>query len=217
VETVRETFDFGLNVLELRPRTPDYDLAATVVELTRLRENRPVYLSWHLPSVAWNDDDALLDGQEAVARQIDHGRTCGVDAFTFHVPQVGADRMFDGDEPSAVWDRFLLSCGVLFREAVADGVCLSIENVHNAPGTSLDREDCKFATHIDEYEAWIDSVISDMGSESSRIGAHFDVGHARNNGELGNFNRSATGMPGSGNASRGTTSTRCAHTKRQGS
>jgi sugar phosphate isomerase/epimerase len=187
VETVRETFDFGLNVLELRPRTPDYDLAAAVAELDRLRGNRPVYLSWHLPSVTWNDDDGLVSGQEAVARQIDHGRSCGVDAFTFHVPQVGAHKMFDGDEPSAVWDRFLTSCDGLFRETVADGVRLSIENVHNAPGTSLDPKERKFGTEIGEYESWLDSAADRIGEPAGRIGAHFDVGHARNNGALGNF------------------------------
>ena len=56
-----------------------------------------------------------------------------------------------------------------------------------ATPTPLDRSKRKFATEIGEYLAWIDSVRSTFGSNASRIGAHLDVGHARNNGELGNF------------------------------
>ena len=186
VETVRETIDFGLHVMELRPRELDYDLEATLAGLKRLREDRHIYLSWHLPSLTWDEDAGAVTGQEEVARQIDHGQQCGVDAFTIHVPQGRADRLFESGGPSDVWVEFMSIFDSLFRDAVADGARLSIENVHNAPGTPADPRERKFATEIGEYLAWIDAVRAKIGSES-HIGAHFDVGHARNNGDLGNM------------------------------
>jgi len=184
VETVREAYDFGLHVLELRPREMDYDPNAIVAELKKLRSDRPIYLSWHLPSLYWDVSSSTITGQEAVALQVDHARTCGIDAFTVHVPQIGAHLM---DESNDAWQAFLSAFESLFKPALDDGVRLSIENVHNDPGTALAREQRKFATHIDEYETWICSVITTIGTNSSRIGAHFDIGHARNNGELGNL------------------------------
>jgi sugar phosphate isomerase/epimerase len=184
VETVRETFEFGLNVLELRPRELDYDIKTTRDELARLRDDRSVYLSWHLPSLSWDTGSSAITGQDEIARQVDHARSCGVNAFTVHVPQIGADLMDSGNEP---WQAFLIAFESAFKDAIDDDVRLSIENVHNNPGTPIARESRKFATRIEEYEAWIDSVDTRMGSDKSRIGAHFDVGHARNNGELGNF------------------------------
>ena len=184
VETVRKTYDFGLNVLELRPRDPDYDLAVTVTELNRLRSDRPIYLSWHLPSLKWDSSSSLVTGQEVVARHVDHARTCDADALTVHVPQIGAHLMDEGND---AWQAFLRVFESLFKQALDDGVRLSIENIHNDPGTPLARARRKFATHIDEYETWIRAVTSAIGSDPSRIGAHFDIGHARNNGELGNF------------------------------
>ncbi len=185
-DAVVETYDFGLNVLELRPREPDYDFDTTLSELSRLREDRPLYLSWHLPSLNWDDETHAVRGGDDISRQVEHGRQCGVDAFTIHVPQARADRMFDGDEPSGVWTAFLEYYDRLFRDAVTDGIRLSIENVHNAPGTPRDRAERKFATEIGEYLAWIDSVRSEIGSIAC-VGAHFDVGHARNNGDFGNI------------------------------
>jgi sugar phosphate isomerase/epimerase len=184
-ETVRETIDFGIQVLELRPRALDYDLAETLTGLARLRDDRPIYLSWHLPNLAWDEEARVVSGQEEVARQIDHARQCGVDAFTVHVPQARADRLYVGDEPSDIWASFLSKFDDLFRDAVTAGVRVSIENVHNDPGTPVDQAERKFATEIGEYLAWIDAVRKALGSES-HVGAHFDVGHARNNGDLGN-------------------------------
>ena len=182
-ETVRETIDSGLHVLELRPRELDYDLAATRAGLARLREDRPIYLSWHLPSLGWDDG---MTGVDEVARQIDDGRSCEVDAFTIHVPQVRADRMFDGDEPSDLQDEFASGYRSLFEDAVKAGIRMSIENVHNAPGTPSDRAERKYATEIGEYVDWIDRMREKM-RVPDLVGAHLDLGHARNNGALGNM------------------------------
>jgi sugar phosphate isomerase/epimerase len=184
VETVRETREFGLNILELRPRDLDYDIDTTREELATLREDRPVYLSWHLPSLSWDETASAVVGQDEVTRQVDHALSCDVDAFTVHVPQIGAHLM---DPDNKQWEAFVSAFDSTVKDPTNNGVRLSIENVHNNPGTPLARESRKFATRIEEYEAWMASVVARMGTESTRIGAHFDVGHARNNGELGNF------------------------------
>lgn len=180
VEAARETYESGLGVLELRPRSPGYDLEGVLAELEKLRADRPLYLSWHLPSLSWNS--SKIKGVEAVAEQTEHARRCDVDALTVHVPQVGAHLMEEGN---AAWEDFLQVFVTLFAEATAAGVILSIENVHNDPGTPLDRRSRKFATCIGEYLAWLDAVAAAL--PGARVGAHFDVGHARNNGALGNF------------------------------
>lgn len=184
--TIRETRDAGLHVVELRPRELDYDVAAIIAEVELLRGERTTYLSWHLPNLRWNPNTGMVVGVEDMVRQIDHARACGVDAFTVHVPRIKAAPMFEADGgPSAAWARFLECYEDLFRDAVAAGVCVSIENIHNNPGTPLDPAQREFATEIGEYLAWIDAV-ADRLSDGSRVGAHFDVGHARNNGALGN-------------------------------
>jgi len=189
IETVRETFDSEVQVMELRPRKPGYDIQVLREEVERLRNDRPIYLSWHLPSLSWDPGTRSVMGQEDIATQVDHAIACGVNALTVHVPQVGAHLMEPGN---TAWLAFLNAYRSQFKSAVQSGVRLSIENIHNAPGTPVDREHRKFATSIDEYEAWIDSVTAEigeiphLGTERPTIGAHFDVGHARNNGDLGN-------------------------------
>lgn len=187
VATVQLTRRAGLHGLELRPKEPEYNLQATLHELELLRLDRQIYLSWHLPNLTWNSDTRGIDGQDAVLAQIEDGRACGVDAFTVHVPRIAAHLMYDADEaPSAAWRSFLQLYGDLFRSAVQDGVRISIENIHNAPGTPEDRSRREFATEISEYISWIDAVTEILPADGGTVGAHFDVGHARNNGELGN-------------------------------
>lgn len=192
VETVRETRRHGLHVLELRPREPAYDVAATIEQLRHLRDERPTYLSWHLPNLAWDEDTASITGRDAVARQIDDGRACGVNAFTVHVPRIGAGGMYAPNDtpsgaPSAAWEAFLICYEAAFQEALSAGIHVSIENIHNQPGTPADRSSREFATEIGEFLAWIDAVTDRLGATVGRVGAHFDVGHARNNGALGNL------------------------------
>lgn len=184
IETARETFNSELHVMELRPRGPDYDIRVLREEVERLRNDRPIYLSWHLPSLSWDPATESVTGLVDVATQVDHAIACGVNALTVHVPQVGAHLMEPGN---TAWLSFLDAYRALFKSTGDCGVRLSIENIHNNPGTPVDREHRKFATSIDEFETWIDSVIAEIGSDTFKIGAHFDVGHARNNGELGNI------------------------------
>ena len=182
-DTVRQTRAIGLSALELRPRELDYRVDAVFTELSLLRAERAIYLSWHLPRLRWDVESGLVTGVDEVARQVADARRCCVDALTVHVPEIGAGLMAVG---SAAWDCYLRHFDNLFREAVAAGIRLSIENVHNDEGTALEAEHRKFATEIGEYLSWIDAVAATLGGVD-RVGAHFDIGHARNNGELGNY------------------------------
>jgi sugar phosphate isomerase/epimerase len=182
IEAVHETYEFGLNAVELRPRSPGYDLEKVLAGLERLRADRPLYLSWHLPNLSWHETG--VNGVDAVAEQVAQAKSCGVDALTVHVPQIGAGLMQPGND---AWQNFLNVYVHLFKTTVEAGIRLSIENVHNDPGTALAPQSRKFATRIGEYLAWLDAVDAAIGSGIGRVGAHFDVGHARNNGEMGNY------------------------------
>ena len=184
VLAAQETQEAGLNVLELRPKEPTYDITATREIVNRIRDERSLYLSWHLPSLSWDEDKQTVVGQEEILRQTEDARSCGLDALTIHVPQVGAHRMTSGNDP---WLAFLSAFETCFKSAAESGVRISIENVHNNPGTPVQREHRKYATLIDEYLEWIDAIRGAFGTAGSSVGAHFDVGHARNNGELGNI------------------------------
>ncbi len=187
VETVRETRRHALHVLELRPRDPAYAVTEIIDELRALRDERPIYLSWHLPNLPWAEDTGTIEGHDAVRRQIDHGRACGVNAFTVHVPKIGAAGMYEAnDTHTAAWEAFLVCYEDLFREARAAGLTISIEHIHNQPGTPTDRASRAFATEIGEYLEWIEAVTHRLGAGTGQVGAHFDIGHARNNGDLGN-------------------------------
>jgi sugar phosphate isomerase/epimerase len=133
-------------------------VAATIEQLRHLRDERPTYLSWHLPNLAWDGDTASITGGDVVAQQIDDGRACGVNAFTVHVPRIGAGGMFapndsPSDTPSAAWETFLTCYEMLFREALSAGIHVSIENIHNQPGTPADQSSREFDTEIGELLA----------------------------------------------------------------
>ena len=107
----------------------------------------------------------------------------GVNHLTVHVPQLSTHQM-----NADVWAQFEETYDTLFRQAVSSGIRLAIENVHNNPGTQPTDPTCKFATDIGHYLKWINALQMRFANiPNAQVGAHFDVGHARNNGEYGNI------------------------------
>ena len=181
IETVRETREFGLSCLELRPVDLDFSTSDLQRELSALRSERDIYLSWHLPNASW---DTQITGEHVMSEHIQRALSVGVSHLTVHVPAAPAYLM----EDATVWAQFEDAFDRLFRTAVAQGVRLAIENVHNTPGVRPEDPACKFATDIDGYDRWIDAIDARFADvPRAQVGAHFDVGHARNNGELGNM------------------------------
>lgn len=171
------------NVFEVRPRELDFSVSALKTEITGLRNNRPLYLSWHLPDLSWNTETHSIDGISEVVNHLVMAQEIGVNHLTVHVPQVSAHLMHDETYSffEDVYDN-------IFRQAVSQGIRLAIENVHNNVGVQPTDPTCKFATDIPSYLTWLTTMQKRFANISNaQVGAHLDVGHARNNGEYGNM------------------------------
>jgi sugar phosphate isomerase/epimerase len=183
VEATRETREFGLSCLEIRPKEMDFSRPALHEELAQLRDMGPLYLSYHLPNLAWNETADGFTGEEDVVEGLELALAVGAASLTVHVPRARAELMEKEEEPTELYSTFQDLYAQLFGDAVRSGVRLSIENIHNPASTPIDSPALEFATRIDEYLRWIDAVQSAIAdTPANTIGAHFDIGHARNNG-----------------------------------
>ena len=185
VEAARETLDFGLSCLELRPPELDYSRPELAAALGDLRAKGPFYLSYHLPGLSWDEAAADFANRDAVRAHLDDALEVQADSLTMHVPQAPA-RLMDAGSPA--FAAYLETWDELFAAPVHRGMRLAIENVHNPPATPVAHPERKFATLIDEYLAWLAAVEARLAPGRPRaVGALLDVGHARNNGgELDN-------------------------------
>ena len=184
ISAVRETRELGLSCLELRPRDLDFSTAALKDALQELRNQRPLYLSYHLPDFTWNSDGGRIAGQNRLRAHVACALEAGVNSLTVHVPRAPAAQMEDGQGHTPLWKRFLDLYGRLLEGAAAEGVRIAVENLHTPQGMSADDPDRGFGTEIGEHLRWIDAISARL--PRATVGALLDVGHARNNGHLGN-------------------------------
>lgn len=187
VMAARETLGSGLPCLEIRPADLDFSRQALSAALGDLRDQGPLYLSYHLPDLRWSSGAGRVDGVDAVRAHLDCALAAGADSLTVHVPRASAGAMErvreDRPEPTGCFLDFVAAFASLFGEAAGAGVGIAIENIHNPADTPADSPDREFATRIDEYLRWIDAVAENMRDiPEARVGALLDVGHARNNG-----------------------------------
>ena len=191
VEAARETLDFGLSCLELRPKNLDFSRPALAAALQQLRDRGYLYLSYHLPGLNYNSDADRIEGEDAVRAHLDCALVADVDSLTVHVPQAPAAAMQRGEDlhPSSLYQVYVDLYTDLFRQPAREGIRIAIENIHNPPATPLDSPDLLFATRIDQYLDWIETIAREMADiPDAVVGALFDIGHARNNGgELDNL------------------------------
>jgi len=183
IRAAQETRATDLNVLEIRPSELTFSVAALKTEITGLRNNRPLYLSWHLPNLSWNTETNTVDGVNDIVNHLAIAQEIGVNHLTVHVPQIPTHLMH-----SDMWAQFEETYDTVFRQAVTSGIRLAIENIHNTSGVKPTDPTCKFATDPNGYLKWLTAMqtrFSDI--PNAQVGAHFDTGHARNNGELGNI------------------------------
>jgi predicted phosphodiesterase len=192
VDAARETREFGLSCLELRPKKMDFSRAALSQELARLRDGGPLYLSYHLPDLKWDGAAGRIVGEERLQAGLEVALEVGVDSLTMHVPRALSRDMGARDMGASAGDvirsteqyaAFLECYARLFAGPLRAGTRLAMENIHNLVNTPVDSPQLEFATRIDEYVHWIDAVreeISDV--PPAAIGSLFDLGHARNNG-----------------------------------
>ena len=187
VDAAAETLELGLSCLELRPRDLDFSRMALSDALRRLRDRGPLFLSYHLPNLTWNAEGARIEGEDAMLANLKCALDAGVDSLTVHVPRARSREMerVEGGHPrpTEAYRAFVDMYARLFREPARSGVRIAIENLHNPRGTPVDSPDLLFATRIDEYLRWIDAVAGSMADiPNAAVGAHLDLGHARNNG-----------------------------------
>jgi len=181
---VQETRATDLHVLEVRPKDLSFSNTALKDEITGLRNNRPLYLSWHLPNLSWNTDTNKMTGKTDVVHHLANAQEIGVNHLTIHVPQVPAHLMSN----PGIWQQFEETYDTIFHQAVSNGIRLAIENIHNDTGVKPTDPTCKFATDIPTYLKWLTAVQNRFADiPHAQVGAHFDIGHARNNGEYGNL------------------------------
>ena len=180
IEAAEETLASGLSCLELRPRDLEFSRQGLAEGLGRLRDRSPIFLSYHLSNLTWNSERGVIDGEAELRAHLERALEAGVDSVTMHVPRVAASLMEGEGGATTLYEEFAELYARVFEAPVRAGVRLSIENLHNGPGTPVDDPELKFATTIDEYLRWIDALEKRM--PQGRIGAHLDVGHARNNG-----------------------------------
>ncbi|MBT3606074.1 MAG: TIM barrel protein [Candidatus Latescibacteria bacterium] len=180
----QETRATDLNVHEVRPKDLTFSVAALKNEITGLRNNRPLYLSWHLPNFSWDTESNKVTGVTDMVNHLAVAQEIGVNHLTVHVPQVPAHIMSN----QSIWAQFEETYDTIFRQAVASGIRLAIENIHNDTGVQPTDPTCKFATDIPSYLKWITALRTRFADiPNAQVGAHFDIGHARNNGEYGNI------------------------------
>ncbi|MBI2952412.1 TIM barrel protein [bacterium] len=185
VKAAGETLEAGLSCLELRPRDLDFSRKALMEALRGLRDRGPLYLSYHLPSLTWAPGEGRVVGEEALRENLACALELRVDHLTVHVPHAPAsemERWGDGEfRPTALYGAFEEAWDRLFRGPASAGVRVAVENIHNPSDTPMDSDRREFGTRIDEYLRWIDAVSRRLGPDAA-VGAHLDVGHARNNG-----------------------------------
>jgi predicted phosphodiesterase len=180
VQAAEETLASGLSCLELRPRNLEFSRRELADALGRLRDQGPLFLSYHLPNLTWNAERGEIGGEAELRAHLDRALEAEVDSLTMHVPRVAAPLMEDEGGATMLYGKFVELYARFFEAPVRAGVHLSIENLHNGPRTPVEDPERKFATTIDEYLRWLDALEERI--PRGRIGAHLDVGHARNNG-----------------------------------
>lgn len=180
VEAADETLEWGLGCLELRPADLHFSSAGLDAALRRLREAGPLFLSYHLPNLSWNGESGRIEGEEMFRAHLERAGEAEVDSLTVHVPRAPVAPLESGGMRTALYEEFVGLYAKLLQKSARAGVRIAIENLHNPPDTAVaDPQRC-FATAIDEYLRWLDAVQESL--PQATVGAHLDVGHARNNG-----------------------------------
>lgn len=190
-EAARETLEAGLSCFEVRPkgsRWPGKRLRRVLVEL---RQRGPLFLSCHLPNLTWDPGPGDILGEDVYSRHVEHALDAQVDSLTVHVPRILSSEMmahrggYRPEEPTALYRALVDLNAWLLAPAAEEGVRIAIENLHNPQDTPVGSPGQIFGSTIEQLQRWIQSLREAL--PGATIGAHLDVGHARNNGgELDN-------------------------------
>ena len=167
LETLESAMELKIPHIELREGSlPQLDERVLLARISKWREACGKTLSLHLPNLTPNDDGGKLRASAERAVRL------GCNRVTLHVPAVTAIE-FPKFRKELI-DNFLSRMEPLLQSPIDIG----IENLHTYTGKESD-EQRNYGCTIAECREWIDTLRAATGN--SRIGFHFDIGHARNN------------------------------------
>ncbi len=128
------------------------------------------YLSLHMPEIGW---DGEITGLTQFRSAAVAAPALGCNHVTIHVPHLtlgdfenGCDALLDELEP-------------ILTEFLDAGIEIGVENLHLTPTETP--EERRFGYTPEECREWIELLRYRLDC-CSRVGFHFDLGHARNNG-----------------------------------
>lgn len=166
----------GMKVFELRFTAPEHLADPALLRgLGQWRANGGEQLSLHLPDLGWRDGEVWGEPELRAAVRI--AVELGCTRVTWHVPRVALG------EFEAACDALLEAAALPARRLLDEGIEIGIENLHIAQGENA--ESRGFGCTPDECREWIELLRWRLDC-CSRVGFHFDLGHARNNGTLAN-------------------------------
>lgn len=164
----------GMPVFELRyAGAESLSDPALGAALGRWRAGGGGCLSLHLPDLALRDGE--IRGVPELRRAAKLAVDLGCSRVTWHVPRIAA-----AEFPGAA-ETLQRAAEPVARMLLDAGIEIGIENLHLTPGEAPETRN--FGYVPEECREWIELLRWKLDC-CSRIGFHFDLGHARNNGEL---------------------------------
>ena len=164
----------GMPVFELRyAGAESLSDPALGAALGRWRAGGGGCLSLHLPDLALRDGE--IRGVPELRRAAKLAVDLGCSRVTWHVPRIAAAE-FPGTA-----EALQRAAEPVARMLLDAGIEIGIENLHLTPGEAPETRN--FGYVPEECREWIELLRWKLDC-CSRIGFHFDLGHARNNGEL---------------------------------
>ena len=143
--------------------------------LEQWRNEGGQHLSIHLPDISWDQKKSKVKGVEQVKSACELALALGVNRLTMHVPRCPLGLI---SKHTDVRKHLLNAYVDVLKAVLAQGLTVGIENLHMNPGEKPDDER-GFGYTPPECLDWINALREMSGS--SKIGVHFDIGHARNN------------------------------------
>ncbi|OGV68853.1 MAG: hypothetical protein A3K19_01850 [Lentisphaerae bacterium RIFOXYB12_FULL_65_16] len=169
-----------IRVVELRADDAGTRSGAAVAEaLAAWRQAGGAHLSIHMPNLRWDRTQHAVQGVEGWRRALDLALVSEASALTIHVPGASVREMRAGGAAREPFAAFLAES---LRVVAEKGMTIGFENMHAAPGESLD-ENRSFGFTPAECLDWVQCMRERLPA-AARVGVHLDIGHARNNGLL---------------------------------
>lgn len=168
---LERTRGLAMPALELSySNTHDWNRLGDLVKAWR--QEGGTWLSLHMPTAAWLE--GKISGAEDYKRGVELAMQLGCDRVTIHPPKV---QLQDFERSREQFGRFMRES---LKPLLQAGRQIGLENVHMNPGENCAQR--RFGYTPPECRLWIEELRQGQ-ARPELVGFHFDIGHARNNGE----------------------------------